>query len=230
MILPFYGEKALNVAQEIEPQLVLTFYKHAIMLRKGVGAGLTEYPIDPSALATLLAEKISMSTGLLAENTLFVGQFGVVRKVIEYRPAEVTGIWLEGSDAPLRIPLPPLVMERSTTADRSPSYRVFAVMKRPETLDEKLYGAPLPNVGGGGVCWGTVARPSAEELKGTSLATDWKAFLGSRFGNHSVEGRSKKYPKDLRKLYMALEGVEAYPLDDLVESKPMTIADLVEES
>ena len=60
MILPFW-RKRLQVAQEIEPLLVLTFYKHAIMLRKGAGAGLTEYPIDPSALATLLAEKIGMS-------------------------------------------------------------------------------------------------------------------------------------------------------------------------
>lgn len=229
MTLPFYGEKALEVAQEIEPQLVLTFYKHAIMMRKGVGGGLTEYPIDPAALAPLLAGKIEFSTGLLSANTLYVGQSGAVRKVVEFRPAEVTGIWLDGSDAPMRLPLPPLVMVRTTTDGRSPQYRVYAVMKRPESLDEALYHAPLPNVGNGGVCWGTVAQPTAEELGGTSLASDWKQFLGSRFGNHTVEGKSKKYRKDLRKLYMTLEGQDSYPLDDLIKIGKNTIGDLLKE-
>lgn len=47
-------------------------------------------------------------------------------------------------------------------------------------------------------------------------------FMGSRFANHAVNGKSqdKRYQGDIRKLWMHLEKTEAteYPLDDMVET------------
>ena len=68
----------------------------------------------------------------------------------------------------------------------------------------------------GAVCWGTVAQPSAKSLAGTSLKEDWRQFLGSRFGNHNVEGKSQRHQGDIRSFYFALTGEALYPLDDLV--------------
>lgn len=81
-----------------------------------------------------------------------------------------------------------------------------------------MYAAPLPNVGAGGLCWGTVPQPSAEQMRGASLEADWKAFLGSRFGSHSVHDKSQKHARDLRALYLELEGQDKYPVHDLVAS------------
>jgi hypothetical protein len=93
-----------------------------------------------------------------------------------------------------------------------------------------LYHAPLPNVSENGVCWGTVMQPSMEELRSASLSPDWRQFLGSPFGNHTVNGKSRKFPKDLRKLYMALENKDKYPRNDLVAIKNRTFGYLLKES
>lgn len=210
----YFGQSALQVAAQLQPRMTLTVYEHAIVMRRrGERGGMTEFAIDPSALAHALAAHVEFSTGLLSPNTLYVKQAGIARTVIEYRPPQVTGLWLEGSEAAIRIPLPGLIMFRTYNGG-SPNYRVFAVKERPTSLDADLFNAPLPNVGGGGVCWGTVAMPSREALEGVSLTEDWQQFLGSRFGNHTTEGKSKKH-KDIRNLYIALEGKKRYPLNDL---------------
>lgn len=221
MALPlktFIGQEALQVAQQLQPRMVLTVYDHSVIMRKrGPRGGMMEFAIDPSALASLLTTQVEFSTGLLSPNTLFVHQKGAQRTVVEYRPPEVTGLWLEGSEAAIRVPLPGLILIRVYSGG-SPTYRVFAVKSRPQSLDVPLFNAPLPNVSDTGVCWGTVAMPSAEALAGTSLAEDWRQFLGSRFGNHTTEGKSQKH-KDIRGLYVALEGKKRYPLNDLVAAK-----------
>lgn len=224
----FDGTAALLAADQVRPLMTLTVYKHAVIMRKDLdGAGAVEYPVDPSQLAQALAAKASFSTGFLDGNTLFVGQSGSERTVIEYREAQITGLWLEGMEDPLRVPLPPLIMARTTTADRSPTYRVYAVKQRPQSPKERLYWAPLPHVNEG-VCWGTVAHPSAAALKSSSLNEDWTQFLGSRFGNHSVSGKSKSHKGDVRSWYFELAGRPDYPLDDLIPAKKLTLAALTE--
>lgn len=218
MVLPpltFTGRQSLAIADQVKPICVLTVYNHAVMLRKEGDGGYTEYPVDPAMIAEALAAKATLSTGLLTPNTLWVGETGLDRAVIEYRPAQVTGLWLEGSDVPLRIPLPPLVMVRRTRSFQNPQYELYAMLERPQSDEVLLYLAPLPHVDGG-VCWGTVERPSESALRQNSLVEDWRNFLGSRFGNHSVTNKSKRHPDDLRKLYFEIEGQPEYPLDDLI--------------
>jgi hypothetical protein len=219
MALPqisFSGPAVLAAATQVQPRVTLLVYDHAVILRKETGnGGMAEYPVDPSQIAQALAAKATFSTGFLSRNTLFVGESGLRRKVIEYRPAQLTGIWLEGAENPLRVPLPPLVMVRTTIGDQNAQYQVYAVRGRPASGRVRLYVAPLPHVSGG-VCWGSVAKPGAEALSGISLAEDWRQFLGSRFGNHTVQGKSKTRDKDIRQMYYDLVGKDAYPLHDLI--------------
>lgn len=191
-------------------------------MRKREGDAVTEYPVDPAQVAVALAAKVTFDTGLLSGDTLLVRQDGVKRTVIEYRKAQKTGVYLDGSDTALRIPLPPLVMLRATSEDRSPSYAVYAVKRRPASLDVVLFHAPLPNVfNGGSICWGSVQRVSDEALAGASLAEDWSMLLGSPFGDHACNGKSRSHPHDIRQKLIELEAKQArrYPTSDLIPAK-----------
>ena len=189
------------------------------MLRKCQDGLTTEYPVDPGQVALALAAKVTFDTGLLGGNTLLIRQDGVKKTVIDYRPPAKTGLFLDGSEVALRVPLPGLVMIRVTSGDKAPTYGVFAVKKRPESLDVPLFHAPLPNVfGSGAVCWGTVGRASESSA---SLADDWAKLLGSPFGDHAVTGKSKRQPHDIRKHLIDLEkrNARTYPKNDLVPLK-----------
>lgn len=192
------------------------------MLRKSDGDTTTEYPVDPAQVALALAAKVSFNTGLLDGNTLLVRQDGVKKTIVEYRPPEKTGVFLDGSDVALRVPLPGLVMIRVTAEDKAPQYGVYAIKRRPETLNLPLFHAPLPNVfNSGAICWGTVQRVTDTALQNAGLAEDWKMLLGSSFGDHAVGGKSKRQPQDIRQLLIDLETQKArrYPTRDLVPVK-----------
>ena len=210
--------RALHSAMSEEPSLSLNFYSFGVTLRKREGERLSEYPIDPAQAAVALAAKVTFNTGLLTGDTVYIHMEGVSRTVVEYRKPQITGVFLEGSDGALRVPLPGLLLVRQTSGDRAASYTVFAVKKRPTTLEAELFHAPLPNVfSSGSVCWGTVQRVSDEALAGASLAADWDQLLGSSFGDHAVSGKSKSHRDDIRQKLIELEAKSAkrYPTGDL---------------
>jgi len=191
-------------------------------MRKREGDALTEYPIDPAQVAVALAARVSFDTGLLSGDTLLVRTEGVKKTVVEYRKAQKSGVYLDGSETALRVPLPGLLMIRVTNEDRSPNYAVYAVKRRPGTLDVALHLAPLPNVfNSGSICWGSVQRVSDEALSGASLAEDWSMLLGSPFGDHACNGKSKSHPHDIRQKLIELEakGAKRYPTADLIPAK-----------
>jgi hypothetical protein len=145
----------------------------------------------------------------------------VKKTIVEYRPPQKTGLFLDGSETALRVPLPPLVLIRVTT-DNAPQYGLYTVKKRPSGMDEPLFHAPLPNVfSSGAICWGSVKRVSDEALAGTNLKDDWTMLLGSPFGDHACSGKSKAHPSDIRQMLIALEGRKArvYPKPDLLPVK-----------
>jgi len=115
----------------------------------------------------------------------------------------------------LRVPLPGMVLIRRSSAMKA-RYSLFACLERPTDMKTKLYAAPLPNVGGDGICWGTVTRVSKAALAGNDLAEDWQKLLGSPFGSHNVAHKSKKHPKDIRLMLTEQAGRETYSLDDLM--------------
>jgi len=177
---------------------------------------------DPAQVALALAAKVTFDTGLISGNTLLVRQNGVKRTVVDYRPPQKTGLFLDGSETALRVPLPGMILIRVTTDDKAPQYAVFAVKRRPENFDTPLFHAPIPNVfSSGSICWGTVPRVEDAALHGSSLANDWTMLLGSAFGDHAVGGKSKRQSQDIRKLLIELEGKKAtrYPTGDLLPVK-----------
>lgn len=178
--------------------------------------------MDPAQVAVALAAKVTFNTGLLSGDTLLVRQEGVRKTVIEYRKPQKTGIYLDGSETALRVPLPGLLMIRTTSEDRRPNYAVYAVKKRPVTLNEPLFHAPLPNVfHSATVCWGSVQRVSDEALSNISLAEDWSMLLGSPFGDHACNGKSRSHPQDIRQKLIELEAKAAkrYPTADLIHAQ-----------
>jgi len=192
------------------------------MLRKQEGSIVQEFPVDPAQIALALAAKVTFDTGLLSGNTLLVRQDGVKKLIVEYRPPAKTGLFLDESETALRVLLPGLVLIRSASDDKTPSYGVYAVKRRPEKLDVPLFHAPLPNVfTNGSICWGTVPKVDADALRGSSLANDWTMLLGSAFGDHACGGKSKRQPHDIRKLLIELESSKAkrFPTGDLVPVK-----------
>ena len=189
------------------------------MLRKREGDMLTEYAVDPAQVAVALAAKVTFDTGLLSGDTLLIRTEGVKKTVVEYRKGQKTGVYLEGSETALRIPLPPLLMIRTTSEDRNPNYTVYAVKRKPKSLDVSLFQAPLPNVfNSGSICWGTVQRVSDTALSGASLLQDWAMLLGSPFGDHACSGKSKSHRSDIRQKLIELEtnGARRYPTSDLI--------------
>jgi hypothetical protein len=205
-----------------QPSLTLEFYSYGVLLRKREGDAVTEYPVDPQQIALALAAKVTLDTGLLSADTLLVRQDGVKRLVVEYRRQQKTGIFIEGSDAPVRVPLPPLLLIRTTTENKNPQYQVYAVKERPTALGVPLFHAPLPNVfNSGSICWGSVRRVEDTALQGNSLTADWSTLLGSPFGDHAVSGKSKSHPHDIRQKLLELESRKArvYPKSDLMPVK-----------
>lgn len=212
-----WSGRRLTAALQERPSLSLEFYSYGILLRKCSGDTVQEYPVDAQHVATALAAKITFDTGLMTDEILLVRQEGVKRTVVGYRPAQKTGLYLEGSDTALRVPLPPLILIRQSTEGQQPQYTVFAVKSRPKTLSAALYHTPLPNVfSSGSICWGSVRK--AANSTSSSLVDDWAMLLGSPFGDHAVTGKSKAHSRDIRQALIALEARKArlYPTTDLI--------------
>jgi hypothetical protein len=214
------GLSALEEAVQEQPRLTLNFYSYGILMRQQRDDGSqTEYAVSPEQLATVLSTKVRFESGLLSGRTVCVCAEGIKRIVVDYRAPQKTALFLDGTDHPVRVPLPGLLMIRITTANDNPRYAIYAVKDRPQTLDTLLCHAPLPNVGQTDVCWGSVKKVSQASLSGSDLAEDWRQFLGSLFTNHSVSDKSKRYPRDVREQLLRLEARKArgYPMGDLVK-------------
>ncbi len=214
------GLVALDQAIQEPPRLTLNFYSYGILMRqRRDDGGETEYAVSAEQLATALSAKVRFESGLLSSNTVCLCAEGVKRTVVEYRAPQKTALFLDGSDHPVRVPLPGLLMLRVTTANDNPRYAIYAVKDHPQTLGVLLYHAPLPNVGRADVCWGSVKKVSEASLVGSNLTEDWQQFLGSLFTNHSVSGKSKRFPNDVREQLLSLERRKArvYPKRDLIK-------------
>src|SRR4051812_29014390 len=100
------------------PTLQLSFYPYGVIMRRPTEeGGFTEYAVDPAQVAEALAAKTSFDTGILNPNTICIMVEGIRRIVVEYRRPQRTAVFIDGSDEPLRVPLPGLLMIRITASD-----------------------------------------------------------------------------------------------------------------
>lgn len=188
----------------------------ATISKRTPDGGVIEYPIDPNELRKLIAVNISLDSGFIKPGVLWIVKTSHNKThVVMHRPAQITGIWLEGADDALHIPLPDLIL---IYRGRQTASELFAIKEEPHPNVE-LYRCPLPNVSaqGGHICWGTVPMAELNPEAPTDLSPIWRQLLGSAFVNHSVQHKSKRNPEDIRKLLIDLHTTRAthYPLDDL---------------
>lgn len=95
-------------------------------------------------------------------------------------------------------------------------YHLWAFSDAELKCDTTLFAAPLPNVdANGAICFGSNLVPKASAR---TIEDAWCIFSASPFTNHSVNGKSRQYPNDVRKQLMRLaeKRRRAYPLNDLV--------------
>jgi len=194
------------------------------------------YAVDPKKLSQVLSEKREepeLNTGLLKDDILQVYRKGERSVVFSYRKPQITGIWIDGHDELLTVPMPGLILARSLAdSSHNGSYHIVAVKRRPQP-GSKLFVVPLPNVNTSGVCWGTVAKPLEKDMN--DMSNDWIQFLGSPFNNHSVNNKSQSHQSDVRELLKELDKKKAkrYPYSDLIpitggKNKPLTYKEWAE--
>ncbi len=114
----------MQTALQEPPSLALEFYSYGVLMRKRIGESVSEYAVDPGQVAAALAAKVTFDTGLLNAQTLLVRQEGLRKLVMEYRAPQKTGLYVDGSEIPLRVPLPGLVLLRHTIGCSGPYCRI----------------------------------------------------------------------------------------------------------
>ncbi len=117
----------------------------------------------------------------------------------------------------LEVPMPGLVLMGA-----GQTYYVWAIKEKELHPDRMAYHAPLPNLDhAGAVCFGN--NPLPRVTAGT-IARAWQLFLDSPFTNHSANGKSRRYPDDVRVQLARLAAPRRrrYPASDLV-SRQQTV-------
>ena len=205
------------------PYLTLSLYDFGATIRKISQTGqVSEYPVDPAAVATTFDWKPKWTTGVIPPDIVYVAVEGPTTVVAHYRPPQMAGLYIDESETPIRIPLPGLVMLRKADSlnDENLLYHAFAVKERPTKKEAQMYVAPLTHVYQyGNICWGSVKyRDTYNPLDPYDFTKAWEALLGSRFGHHTASNASVKYKGEIRKMWIEMEaaGVKEYPLDDMM--------------
>lgn len=204
---------ALPEALEVPPdqlQVRLDFYRETVLmhvLEDGVVHTRTVSALD---VAGALSREIAIGSGLLPEGALWWRSTREGAEVALWRPPRVwrVALQLEAFKPPRRLSLPMPGLLFACQPGRPP--RVYAATRRPRSPEDRLYHAPAFNVfQNGTTCVGTHKYPD-------DIAEIPESFFASLFtvaANH--QGRSRKYPNNLLKLWEELDGKKRYPMKDL---------------
>jgi len=192
-------------------QVRLDFYGESIVLYSTFKGVIETKVVSARDLTMALLSEVSLSSGLLPKATLWWKQGKSGAEVALWRSPRVwpVAIQLEAFKPPRRfkVPMPGLIFICSSA--RPP--RIYAAKKRPNTINQVIYHAPLFNLfNDGSSCPGTHKFPvNVEEIP--------ESFFTSFFTREAVyRGRSQKYPENLLQLWEELDGASKYPNEDLM--------------
>jgi PRTRC genetic system protein B len=205
---------ALPESLEVPPdelQVRLDFYHEAVVMHlvdKGI---IITRMVSARDVALALLREVPLASGILPQGALWWGQGKDGVMVALWRPPQVwpVALQMEAFQPPrrLRLPMPGLVFV--CQAGRSPL--VYAAKRRPTSVEDPIYHAPLFNVfRDGRTCPGTHKYPQ-------DIGEIPESFFMSFFtptADHA--GRSKRYPSNLLRLWEELDGKKRYPLGDMV--------------
>ena len=202
-------------------QLRLDFYSESIVLTEyKAEARATVRLVSADAIAGALARDLTFSSGLLPPDVLWWQSGRQGSQVALWRPSKIWRVALkEDPFKParrFRLPMPGLIF--LCAPQRPPA--IYALRRRPQTPDDRIYQAPTFNTfSGGGTCQGT--HKYGEVVSGIP-----EEFFASYFTSAGdARGRSLAHPRSLLELWEELDGQKEYPLDDLVQQG--TVADLM---
>jgi hypothetical protein len=212
--MPIAYQWALPEGLDIPPDELkcrLDFYQDSIVLYLLEGGVIHTRMVSARDITLALLKEVPLGSGLLPQDTLWWKQGREGVEVALWRSPRVwpVALQLEPFQPPrrFRLPMPGLIFLCSP--GRAP--KVYAARRRPESLDDTIYHAPLFNLfQDGRTCPGTHKFPS-------NISEVPESFFQSFFtmeANH--RGRSRKYPDSLLKLWEELDGKKRYPLRDLI--------------
>jgi PRTRC genetic system protein B len=138
-------------------------------------------------------------------------------EVVWWRPPGVQSLALEDAEGErrlLQLPMPGLLLK--LRLPKHISMAAFKGKKRP-LPDDALFHAPLPNISqAGGVCLGsTEVRSLRRPAVALEAGEVWRDFWASSFTAHDVQGKSRRYPGDVRMLLLELAGKRSFPAREL---------------
>ena len=190
----------------------LDFYETTVVAHFCGDGVITTRVVSARDVALAMLGETNLISGLLPRDTLCWG------------PGQVA-LWVDPHVWPIalmtepfkparrfKLPMPGLIF--ICRPGQAP--RVYAAKRRPQNMNALVYHAPFFNTyRDGRTCAGTNKYP-------TKMEDIPKSFFTSFFTPVlDQSSRSKKYPKDLMKLWTELDGKKKYPLDDLVPFGPL---------
>jgi len=188
-----------------EESIVLTHYDDG-------GKPVTCYEVGPDDLASAFTG-IPLSTGLLPRDCLFYARRDGQELIAIYIPPgrRTLVAWLDPEQkVEFDVPLPGFVF-----TGQGGQYRIFAVKQRPGER-ERLFRPPLPNVfDDGRICAGNVNFPPCTA---TTIHEAVELFFASEFNHDLAQSKSAGYKENVLDLWIAIDGQETFPFDDLVKT------------
>lgn len=193
-------------------RLRLDFFHQAVQMTYYTGDVVESKIVSANDVAIALANEISFHTGLLPDNALWWRntRSGPIFALYEPPKIRTLALQLDIEKPPTRykIPLPGFVF---LAAPARPPW-VFAVKRRPTKETDQIFHAPLLNIfNNGRSCGGSHKYPNR-------VGDVIESFFISFF-SHTADksNRSKRYPKDVMKLWEFLDKKKGYPMDDLIQ-------------
>jgi hypothetical protein len=207
---------ALPAEAEVEEDplhLRLDFHGESVVVHDYAGGVAKTKLVSALDVAHALASELDLTTGLLPPDVLWWAKTSAGERTAVWREPRVWTVRLrERYDAKprhLRLAMPGLVFV-CLPAGQAPY--VFAARARPRAVDDQLYHCPAYNVfPSGRVCPGSHAFPADP---GRVPEEFFKSYFSAT--GDTARGKSRRYPEDIGRLWNELDGVAAYPLDDLV--------------
>ncbi|MBI2851979.1 MAG: hypothetical protein HYX84_02580 [Chloroflexi bacterium] len=194
-----------------ELQARLDFYQDMTILHLIEKDAIVTRVVSARDVALALLREVPLGSGLLPDNVLWWQQGKRGAEVALWRGPKVwpVALQLEAFKPPrqFKLPMPGLLF--ICVPGREP--RVYSTKKRPRSLDDAIFHAPLFNVfHSGDTCPGTHKYP---DDVGQTPESFFLSFF-SLAGNH--RHRSQRYPDNLLALWEELDGKNRYPLGDLM--------------
>ena len=188
----------------------LDFYEESIILYLLDKGTITTRMVSARDIALTILSEVPLNSGILPRDALWwrQGRNGV--EVALWRPAQVWQVALQAEPFKpamrFKLPMPGLIFICSPGS----APRVFAAKKRPRSMEDKIYHAPLFNTyRDGRTCPGTHKYPKEIDQIPDSFFTSFFTLAAD------PQGRSRKYAK-LLELWEELDGKKRYPLGDLM--------------